>query len=79
MTGLLNILLLLFLVVAAVIAVRCRDLLNSVIILSAYFLVMAVLWQLLGSPELAVALTVVGAGATPLLLLAAIAKTGGQE
>ncbi|MDD4657551.1 MAG: DUF4040 domain-containing protein [Eubacteriales bacterium] len=79
MTATLNILLLLFLVVSAIIAVRCRDLLSSVIVFAAYSLVMAVLWQLQGAPYPAVALAIFGAGATPLLLLAAIRKTGGQE
>lgn len=79
MTVSLNTLLLLFLVVAAIISMRCRDLFSGVIIFAAYSLVMAALWLLLGAPGLAVALTVVGAGATPLLLLAAIRKTGGQE
>jgi uncharacterized MnhB-related membrane protein len=79
MTGLLNILLLLFLVVSALIAVCSRDLLTAVIIFIAYSLVMALVWQMLRAPELAVAEAVVGAGATALLLLAAIGKTRRHE
>ncbi|HBI56027.1 MAG TPA: cation:proton antiporter, partial [Firmicutes bacterium] len=45
MTGLLNILLLLFLVVSALIAVCSRDLLTAVIIFIAYSLVMALVWR----------------------------------
>jgi uncharacterized MnhB-related membrane protein len=79
MTGLLNILLLLFLVVSALIAVCSRDLLTAVIIFIAYSLVMALVWQMLRAPDLAVAEAVVGAGATALLLLAAIGKTRRHE
>ncbi|MDD2283434.1 MAG: DUF4040 domain-containing protein [Eubacteriales bacterium] len=79
MIGLLNILLLLFLVVSALIAVCSRDLLTAVIIFIAYSLVMALVWQMLRAPDLAVAEAVVGAGATSLLLLAAIGKTRRHE
>ncbi len=79
MIGLLNILLLLFLVVSALIAVCSRDLLTAVIIFIAYSLVMALVWQMLRAPDLAVAEAVVGAGATSLLLLAAIVKTRRHE
>ncbi|MDD3073854.1 MAG: DUF4040 domain-containing protein [Eubacteriales bacterium] len=79
MIGLLNILLLLFLVVSALIAVCSRDLFTAVIIFIAYSLVMALVWQMLQAPDLAVAEAVVGAGATSLLLLAAIGKTRRHE
>ncbi|HCX79456.1 MAG TPA: cation:proton antiporter, partial [Firmicutes bacterium] len=72
-------LLLLFLVASALFAVCSRDLLTAVIIFIAYSLVMALVWQMLRAPELAVAEAVVGAGATALLLLAAIGKTRRHE
>ncbi len=79
MTDVLKYLLLIFLVVCAVAVARTRDLLAAVIIFAAYSLVMAVLWQLLASPDIAITEAAIGAGVTTLLLLAAISKTRRQE
>jgi uncharacterized MnhB-related membrane protein len=78
-TDVLKYLLLIFLVVCAVAVARTRDLLAAVIIFAAYSLVMAVLWQLLASPDIAITEAAIGAGVTTLLLLAAISKTRRQE
>lgn len=79
MTELLQYLLLLFLVVCAVAVARTRDLLAAVIIFAAYSLVMAILWQLLASPDIAITEAALGAGVTTLLLLAAVSKTRREE
>lgn len=79
MTELLQYLLMLFLVVCAVAVARIRDLLAAVIIFAAYSLVMAILWQLLASPDIAITEAALGAGVTTLLLLAAISKTRREE
>ncbi|MBS3948576.1 MAG: DUF4040 domain-containing protein [Dethiobacter sp.] len=79
MTDVLRYLLLSFLVVCAVAVARTRDLLAAVIIFAAYSLVMAILWQLLASPDIAITEAAIGAGVTTLLLLAAISKTRRQE
>lgn len=79
MTDVLKYLLLSFLVVCAVAVARTRDLLAAVIIFAAYSLVMAILWQLLASPDIAITEAAIGAGVTTLLLLAAISKTRRQE
>jgi len=78
-TDVLKYLLLSFLVVCAVAVARTRDLLAAVIIFAAYSLVMAILWQLLASPDIAITEAAIGAGVTTLLLLAAISKTRRQE
>jgi uncharacterized MnhB-related membrane protein len=78
-TELLKYLLLLFLVVCAVAVARTRDLLAAVIIFAAYSLVMAILWQLLASPDIAITEAAIGAGVTTLLLLASISKTRREE
>jgi len=78
-TDVLRYLLLSFLVVCAVAVARTRDLLAAVIIFAAYSLVMAILWQLLASPDIAITEAAIGAGVTTLLLLAAISKTRRQE
>ncbi|MCR3921795.1 MAG: DUF4040 domain-containing protein [Firmicutes bacterium] len=79
MTEVLTYLLLIFLVVCAISVARSRDLLAAVIIFAAYSLVMAILWQLLAAPDVAITEAALGAGVTTLLLIAAIAKTRRQE
>lgn len=79
MTDVLKYLLLVFLVVCAIAAARTRDLLASVIIFAAYSLIMAILWQLLAAPDIAITEAAIGAGVTTLLLVAAISKTRREE
>ena len=63
----LQVLLLLFLVFCALAALLTKHLLASVIIFMSYSSVMAVLWLLLESPDLAITEAAVGAGVTGLL------------
>lgn len=79
MLELLNILLLVFLIVCAIVVARTRDLLSAVIIFSAYSLVMAVIWQQLEAPDLAITEAAMGAGVTSILLLVVISKTRRHE
>lgn len=66
---------LVFLVVCAVVVARARDLLVATVVLAAYGLVMALVWQQLRAPDVAIAEAAVGVGLTTLLFLAAIART----
>lgn len=70
----LMVILLLFLVVCAVIVSFCKDGLISVIIFSAYSLVMAIIWIIMESPDLAITEAAVGAGVTGLLFYATFKK-----
>lgn len=79
MLDLLNILLLLFLVVCAIVVSKTRDLLSAVIIFAAYSLIMAIVWQQLEAPDLALTEAAMGAGVTTLLLLVVISKTRRNE
>ncbi|MBS4022954.1 MAG: DUF4040 domain-containing protein [Dethiobacter sp.] len=79
MTYVLQYLLLIFMVLCAIAVARTRDLLAAVIIFAAYSLIMAVLWQLLAAPDIAITEAALGAGVTTLLLVAAISKTRRQE
>lgn len=72
-------LLLLFLIVCAIFAARTKDLITSVIIFSAFSMVMAIIWQQLHSPDIAITEAAIGAGATSLLFLAAISRTRRYE
>ena len=69
--------LLLGLIVTAVSAVLCRRLLNTVIVYMAFSLIMAVLWSLLQSPDLAITEAAVGAGISGLLFFLTLQKIHG--
>jgi len=67
--------LLVLLVVLGAIAVRAADLLLAVIALGAYGFVMALIWATIGAVDVAFTEAVVGAGATTVLMLAALLRT----
>ena len=69
-------LLLIFLIVCAIAVLISKNLLNSVIIFMSYSLVMAVIWVLLRSPDLAITEAAVGAGVTSVLFFLALRKIG---
>ncbi|OWZ83906.1 Na(+)/H(+) antiporter subunit B [Natranaerobius trueperi] len=75
----LNILLLLFLVICAVAVERTRDLLSAVIIFGAYSLVMAVTWEQLHAPDVAITEAAIGAGVTTLIFVVTISRTRRYE
>jgi len=71
----LDLILLFFIVAIAIAAVSIRDLLSSVILLSAYSFLMALIWVELQSVDVGFTETAVGAGATTAFLIAAISRT----
>lgn len=79
MTELLNILLLLFLIVCAVGVAYIRDLLSAVILFSSFGLIMAIIWQQLNAPDVAMVEAALGTGVVALLLIATISKTKRAE
>jgi len=79
MATILDMLLLLFLIVCAISVARTRDLLSAVVIFAAYSLIMAVVWQQLEAPDIAITEAAIGAGVTSLLLIATISKTRREE
>jgi len=68
-------LLLLFLVICAIAAVRMKDLLSAIMILGVYSLLMAVVWTRLNAVDVAFTEASVGAGITTMLLIAALSRT----
>jgi uncharacterized MnhB-related membrane protein len=68
-----------FLILCALIVARIKDLLSAVIVFAAYSLIMAIIWQQLGSPDVAITEAAMGAGITTLLLVLAISKTRRME
>jgi energy-converting hydrogenase B subunit D len=79
MIELLNILLLLFLIICAIGVAYIRDLLSAVILFSAFGLVMAIIWQQLSAPDVAMVEAALGTGVASLLMIAAISKTKRTE
>lgn len=67
-------LLLIFLVICAVSVSFSKNLLNSVIIFMSYSTVMAIIWILLESPDLAITEAAVGAGITSVLFFVTLKK-----
>lgn len=63
-----------FLIICAISVSFTKNLLSAIIIFTAYSLVMALVWVLLESPDLAITEAAVGAGVTSLLFFAALKK-----
>ncbi|MBN1133386.1 MAG: DUF4040 domain-containing protein [Methanosarcinaceae archaeon] len=74
----LDISMLIFLVISAVAAIAVKDLLSSVIILSLYSLIMAIVWVELRAVDVAFTEAAVGAGITTVLFILTIMKTSGR-
>ncbi|HHV15890.1 MAG TPA: DUF4040 domain-containing protein [Gelria sp.] len=79
MNILVDLILLFFLIVCAVAAVVQKELLNSVIILSIYSLIMAVVWVRLGAVDVAITEAAVGAGISTVLFIAVLTRVKRRE
>ena len=71
--------LLLLLIACALAVINTKDLLGAVVIFSTYSLVMCLIWQHRGAPDVAMTEAAVGAGVTTVLFLVAISKTVRKE
>lgn len=74
-----DIVLILLLIACAVAVIRTKDLLAAAIIFSTYSLVMCIIWQLRGAPDVAMTEAAVGAGVTTVLFLVTIGRTTRRE
>ena len=72
--GILDILLLTFLVVCAVSVALSKNLLTSIVIFMAYSVIMSIIWMILESPDLAITEAAVGAGVTSVLFYITLKK-----
>ncbi len=70
----LNWILLGFLIVCAIAVSFSKNLLNSVLIFMSYSVVMAIIWALLESPDLAITEAAVGAGVTSILFFVTLRR-----
>ena len=74
-----NIVFLVILIIAAIIAIEMKDLLNAAIMLAAFSLVLVFLFFSLHALDLAMAEAAIGAGVSTVLFVVAISKTRRDE
>lgn len=74
-----HIVILIFLVVAAVSAIMAEDLLSAVILYGAYSFTIALTYLVLRSDDVAMTEAAVGAGVTTLFFLVTLSKTSTKE
>ncbi|QSQ08363.1 hypothetical protein H0A61_00685 [Koleobacter methoxysyntrophicus] len=74
-----NMMLLIILIACSIAVARTKNLLSAVVIFTGYSLIMAVLWQQLNAPDLAITEAAVGAGITTLLFIGTIKRTAGRD
>lgn len=74
-----DVLLLLFLIAAALAVAGTKNLLAAAVIFSSYSLVLCLLWMYRGAPDVAMTEAAVGAGITTVLFLVAISRTTKRE
>lgn len=74
-----EVVMLIFLILCAVMVALIKDMVATVVVFASYSLVMAVLWQQLDAPDIAITEAAVGAGITTVLFIAAIRRTGGAR
>ncbi len=70
---------LLLLIATAITVARARDLVAAVVKFGLYSLVLCLVWQHRGAPDVAITEAAVGAGVTSVLFLLTIAKTARSE
>lgn len=72
-----SLIMILILIASAVAVSSIRSLLGAVIVFMVYSLVMAILWEQLNAPDLAITEAAVGAGITTLLFVIALKRIRG--
>ena len=74
-----SVIMLLFLIGASISVSIIKNLLGAVIVFTVYSLVMAILWQQLNVPDLAITEAAVGAGITTLLFVLTLKRIKGVK
>ncbi len=69
-----NVIVMVIMIAGAIAAAVTRNLLGSVIIFMVYSLMMAILWQRMNAPDLAITEAAVGAGITSVFFIIALRK-----
>ena len=79
MSAVFDAVMLLLLIATAITVARARDLVAAVVTFGLYSLVLCLVWQHRGAPDVAITEAAVGAGVTSVLFLLTIAKTARSE
>ncbi|MCY6355209.1 hydrogenase subunit MbhD domain-containing protein [Clostridium sp. ZS2-4] len=74
-----SIVMLLFLIGASIAVSLIKNLLSAVIVFMVYSLIMAILWQQLNAPDVAITEAAVGAGITTLLFVLTLKRVKGVK
>lgn len=74
-----SILMLIFLIGCSISVSITKNLLAAVIIFMSYSLIMAILWEILNAPDLAITEAAVGAGITTLLFVLTLRRVKGVK
>ncbi|MBN2260028.1 MAG: DUF4040 domain-containing protein [Clostridiales bacterium] len=69
-----NVILIAIMIIGAIASVMVKNILSSVIIFMVYSLMMAIVWQQLNAPDMAITEASVGAGVTTILFVLALRK-----
>jgi len=77
--NLFNIIVLAIMIVGAIATARTQNLLGAVIIFMVYSLMMALLWERMNAPDLAITEAAVGAGITSILFIVALRRIKGAK
>ncbi len=72
-----SIIMLIFLIFSSIAVSAMKSKLGSIIIFAVYSLIMAILWQQLEAPDLAITEAAVGAGITTVLLILTLTRIRG--
>lgn len=74
-----SIIMLIFLIFSSVAVSSMKSLLGSIIVFAVYSLIMAILWQQLQAPDLAITEAAVGVGITTVLLVLTLKRIRGVK
>lgn len=74
-----SIIMLVFLIGSSIMVSTIKNLLGAVIVFMVYSLVMAILWQQLNAPDLAITEAAVGAGITTVLFILTLKRIKGVK
>ncbi len=69
-----NLILVAFLVVCALVVASVRDLMAAIVVFSAYSAVMSILWLLLLAPDVAMTEAAIGVGANTVMFVAVVSR-----
>ncbi|OHW61720.1 putative monovalent cation/H+ antiporter subunit B [Andreesenia angusta] len=74
-----SIVMILFLIGAAIAVSLIKDMLGAIIVFMVYSLIMAILWEQLNAPDLAITEAAVGAGVTTILFVISLKRIRGMK